>query len=134
MKTRYIVIFVVVFILIIAGVFLGRATTSYAAQVVVTEKGSQIGIAPFTDRIDFGDIPQGTGISKTVTLENMGANNNHIRIYRWGGIWSFVKIDPGTSFVLEGGETQDIKMSITIPETATVGDKFTGRIFILQLP
>ena len=134
MKIRYIVIFAVVFILAVGGFFLWRATTSYAMQVVVTEKGGQLNIAPFTDRIDFGDVPQGSGIAKTVTLENAGDNDNHIRIYRMGGIWSFIDISPGTSFVLEGGETETIKMSISIPETATVGDKFTGRIFILRLP
>jgi hypothetical protein len=119
---------------VVGGFFLWRATTTYAMQVAVVEKGSNLNIAPFTDRIDFGDVPQGFGISKTITLENLGESDNHIKIYRMGGIWSFVEIDPGTSFTLAGGETQDIKMSIKIPETAPVGKKYTGRIFILQLP
>jgi hypothetical protein len=134
MKKIYIVIFVVVFLLAIAGVFFGRATTIYSAQVVVTEKGSNIGMAPFTDRVDFGDIPQGSGVSKTITLDNLGDNDNNIKVYTMGSIWSFIDIEPGASFTLGGGQSQDIVLKMLIPETAPVGKKYTGRIFILRLP
>ena len=134
MRLRYIVIFAVVFILAVGGFFLWRSTTSYAMQVVVTERGSDIGIAPFTDRIDFGDIPQGANISKTITLTNQGDNDNSIKVYMMGSIGTFIDVMPGKSFTLAGGETQDIDLRITIPETAPVGKKYTGRIFILRLP
>ena len=134
MKKRYYIIFAVVFVLAIAGVFFGRATTIYSSQVVVTEKGTNIGMAPFTDRVDFGDLPQGTGISKTITLDNNGDSDNRIKIYTMGSIWSFVEIQPGKSFTLAGGTSQDIVLKITVPETAPVGRKYTGRIFIMRLP
>jgi hypothetical protein len=133
-KKRYIIIFAAVFVLAVAAVFFARATTTYGMQVAVVAKGSSIGIAPFTDRVDFGDVPQGSNISKTITLDNNGDNDNPIKIYMTGSIGSFIEIEPGSSFTLPAGQSQDITLKITIPESAAVGDKFTGRILILQLP
>jgi hypothetical protein len=46
-------------ILAIAVFFFFRSSTIYSTQVQAVKAGSTIGIAPFTDRVDFGEVPQG---------------------------------------------------------------------------
>jgi hypothetical protein len=134
MKKWQIILTVVIVILAIAGFFFWRSTTIYSAQAVTVVSGSTIGIAPFTDRVDFGDIPQGDTISKTVTLTNSGNNSNSIKIYILGSISQMITVTPGKSFAIGAGESQDINFQLAMPASAAVGKKFTGRIIILKLP
>jgi hypothetical protein len=59
MRKLYIGLIALGVLLILVITFLFQAMTVYNSQVVVVEKGEPIGIAPFEDRIDFGDTPQG---------------------------------------------------------------------------
>ncbi len=133
MKTRYIALIAVGMVLILAITFFAQATTIYSAQVVAKEKGSPIGMAPFTDRVDFGDIPRGSSITKAIILENQGTFPNSIRVFVQGSIAKFIEVTP-SSYILEAGETVEIKLAIFIPESATPEQKFTGRVIILRLP
>ena len=133
MKKRYIALIVVAVVLVLAAAFFAQATTIYPAQVLVKEKGSPMGISPFTDRVDFGDIPQGGGLVKIIGLENGGTVPNDVRIYVQGSIAKFVEVRP-SSCTLEGGEKIEIHLDIFIPESATPEQRFTGRVIILRLP
>lgn len=133
MKKRYIALIAVGVVLVLAVVFFAQALTLYPTQVVATEEGSPIGIAPFTDRVDFGDIPLGSTITKTIILENQGTVANYIKVFLIGSIGVMVDIEPN-SFTLEAGESQDVNLRITIPASAKPGQKFTGRVIILRLP
>ncbi len=133
MKKRYIALIVVAVVLVLVIVFFAQATTIYSTQVVAAKEGGQLGIAPFTDRVDFGDVPIGTQINKTVTLTNEGGNANNIKVFIMGGIGDFLEVEP-RSFTLEPGEEQDIIFTISIPASAEPGHKFSGRIIILKLP
>jgi len=134
MKKWQIILAVVVVILAIAVFFLWRSSNIYSAQVVTVAAGENIGIAPFTDRIDFGDVPQGDNITKTVTLTNDGSNSNSIKIYILGSISQMITVSPGKSFSIGAGKTQDIVFQLAMPATSPVGKKFTGRIIILNMP
>ena len=133
MKKRYIALIAVGVVLVLAIVFFVQATTIYSSQVIAKEAGSAIGIAPFTDRIDFGDIPQGNTVSKVITLENEGTVPNYIRVFIMGSIGSLVEVEP-SSFTLEEGESQDVELTLTMPASAEPEKKFSGRVFILRLP
>lgn len=133
MNKRYIALIIVAVVLVLAVIFFAQATTIYSTQVVAAEKGSMLGIAPFTDRVDFGDVPVGTEINKTVTLTNEGSNPNNIKVFVMGGIGDFLEVEP-RSFTLEPGDQQDIIFTIDIPASAEPGHKFSGRIIILKLP
>lgn len=134
MKKWQIAAVVVVIILAVAIFFLTRITTMYSTQVVVIEAGGSIGVAPFTDRVDFGDVPQGDSISKTIILENNGDNNNTIKVYILGSISQLIEPTPGYSFEINAGQTKNLVLSLSMPASAPVGKKFTGRIIILKLP
>jgi hypothetical protein len=134
MKKWQIALAIVVVILIVAVFFFARSTNIYSTQAVTVEAGGSIGMAPFTDRIDFGDIPQGDNVTKTVVLTNSGDNNNTIKVYVLGSISQMITVTPGKSFELIAGKTQDIDFKLAMPASAAVGKKFTGRIIILKLP
>ena len=122
--------------LVLVIVYFAQATAIYSAQAVAVEpveEGGTFGIAPYTDRVDFGDIPAGSSLSKEISQENQGSVPNNIRVFTMGSIGSFIEITP-ESFTLEAGETQTVELEITMPASATPGQKFTGRIIILRFP
>ena len=133
MKKRYIAFIALGVLVVLAGTFLVQATTIYDSQVIVKEAGSPIGIAPFTDRIDFGDIPQGSGVGKTLILENAGTVPNQINIFVIGGISDLVKVEP-SSLSLEAGETAEVEFRLNMPASATPEKKYSGKIIVLRLP
>ena len=132
-KKRYITLIALGVLLLLAVTFLFQALTIYDCQVIAKAKGEAIGIAPFTDRIDFGDIPQGEAVGKTLIMENEGTVPNQINIFIIGNIGDLVKVDPG-SVSLEPGETAEVEFSLTMPASAPPEKKYTGKVFILRLP
>ena len=133
MKKRYIAFIALGVVLLLVVTFLFQALTIYDCQVIATKKGGAIGIAPFTDRIDFGDIPQGETVSKTLILENAGTVPNQINIFIIGGIGDLVKVEP-KSVTLEPGEKAEVHFTLTMPASAPVDKKYSGKVFILRLP
>lgn len=133
MKKRYIAFIALGVLLLLAVTFIFQALTIYDSQVIAKEEGSAIGIAPFTDRIDFGDIPQGSSVGKTLILENAGAVPNQIVIFVIGNIGDLVKVEPG-SVTLEPGETAEVNFRLNMPASAPPEKKYTGKVFILRLP
>ena len=132
-KKRYIALIALGVLLLLLVTFLFQALTIYDAQVIAKEKGAAIGIAPFTDRIDFGDIPQGQTVGKTLIMENEGAVPNQINIFVIGNIGDLVDVEP-SSVSLEPGETAEVDLELTMPASATPEKKYTGKVFILRLP
>ena len=133
MKKRYIALFALGVVLILAVTFLVQASTIYDSQVIAKEAGSAIGIAPYTDRIDFGDIPRGSGVTKVLVLENAGTVPNQVNIFIIGGIGDLVKVAP-SSLSLEPGETVEVKFQLTMPASIQPEKKFTGKVIVLRLP
>jgi hypothetical protein len=134
MKLYYILIFVVVLVLAVGAAFFFMSSTIYSSQAVAIEKDKQIGMAPFTDRIDFGDIPAGKEVSKSVVLENAGDGDSNIHVMVWGSIANLVSELPEAPFVLKAGVTQDLRFKLNMPATAEPGRKFSGKIIIMRLP
>lgn len=134
MKKWHIILGVILVILVIAVFFFVRSSNIYSTQAVAVEAGSSIGMAPFTDRVDFGDVPLGVNVSKTIILANNGNNDNSVKVYILGSISQLVKPMPGYSFDIKSGESVDLVLQLTMPASAPVGKKFSGRIIILRLP
>jgi hypothetical protein len=134
MKRWHIILTVVIALLGVALYLFFSSSNIYSAQAVAVEAGSPIGMAPFTDRVDFGDVPQGKGVSKTIILENTGDNDNTIRIWIMGSISQMIDVTPGRSFELKAGTNRDVDFTFNMPASAEVGKKFTGRIIIFKLP
>ena len=133
MKKRYIAFIALGVLLLLAVTFLFQALTIYDTQVIAKEADAAIGIAPFTDRVDFGDIPQGATVGKTLIMENAGAVPNQVNVFIIGNIGDLVKVEP-SSLTLEAGETKEVEFSLTMPASAPVEKKYTGKVFVLRLP
>ena len=133
MRKKYIVLIALGVVVLLVGTFLNQALTIYPSQVIVKPAGSAIGIAPFTDRVDFGDVPQGSTVGKTLVLENGGTNSNQVYVFIMGGIGELVTVQP-KSFTIAEGATQEVKFSLTMPKSADPEKKFSGRVLVLRLP
>lgn len=132
-RKRYIAFIALGIFLLLLVTFLFQALTIYDCQVIAKERGSPLGIAPFTDRIDFGDIPQGEAIRKVLILKNAGTVPNQVLIFILGGIGDLVKVKP-SSVDLQPGETVEVELELTMPTTATPESKYSGKVFILRVP
>ena len=133
MKKRYIAFIALGVVLLLAVTFLFQALTIYDTQVIAKKAGEPIGINPLTDRIDFGDIPQGQEVGKTLIMENAGTVPNQVNVFIIGSIGDLVKVQPG-SVTIEPGETKEVNFRLTMPASAPVEKKYTGKVFILRLP
>jgi len=132
-KKRYIALIALGVLLLLVVTFLFQALTIYDAQAIAKASGEAIGMAPFTDRVDFGDIPQGQTVGKTLIMANEGSVPNQINVFVIGNIGDLVKVAPG-SLSLEPGETVEVKLSLTMPASATPEKKYTGKVLVLRLP
>ncbi len=133
MSKKYISLFVLGVVVVLVSVFLAGALTVYSSQVVAKPEDAPIGFNPLEDRIDFGDIPLGAGVGKTVVLENRGQSPTSVRVFVLGSIGELVEVEP-SSFILEAADMQEVELSLIMPVSATVEKKYTGRIVILRLP
>lgn len=133
MKKRNIVFIALGVLLLLAVTYLFQALTIYNSQAIAKEAGSSIGINPLGDRIDFGDIPQGETVSKTLIMENEGAVPNNVMVFIIGNIGDLVEVNP-SSLTLEPGERVEVKFRLTMPASAPPEKKFTGKVFVLRLP
>ena len=120
-------------ILLLVVTFLFQALTIYDSQVIAKKAGEAIGINPLGDRIDFGDVPQGQAVAKTLILENAGTVPNQVIIFVIGNIGDLVKVGP-KSVTLEPGESAEVNFRLTMPISATPEKRYTGKVFILRLP
>ena len=129
----------VILALIMLGVlFLGaewRWTANYSAQVIVTPAPTggefSVGINPTTERLDFGDLPQGLTQTRFVTLEN-GRIPTRVTIMITGGIRDFIRVDDAF-FTMGSNETRRVEFEIRVPSTAET-KKYSGRIMINRTP
>jgi hypothetical protein len=132
-KKSYIALIALGILLLLAVTFLFQALTIYDTQVIVKAAGEPLGMAPFTDRIDFGDIPQGEAIGKTLIMENEGAVPNQVVVFVIGNIGDLVTVNP-SSVSLEPGEKVEVDFDLSMPASAEPEKKYTGKVFVLRLP
>ena len=132
-RKRYLVLIGIGVLLILVGTFFFQSVTRYSTQVIVAEAGAPLGINPLEDRIDFGDIPVGQEVTKTLILENLGGVDNYIAIFVVGGIGDLVKVEPNF-FTLVSGERMDVQFRLAMPDSAPVDKNFSGSVFVFRLP
>ena len=130
---RYIALIALGILLLLAVTFLFQALTIYDTQVIAKATGEPIGMAPFTDRIDFGDIPQGEGVGKTLIMVNEGSVPNQVMIFIIGNIGDLVTVNPD-SVSLAPGETVEVDFDLSMPVSAPPEKKYSGKGFVLRLP
>ena len=134
MKLRYIFLIICVVIIAVAVYLFLTFCDMYTVKVVAVESETTIDKAEVTGRLDFGEVLQGEQVTRTVVLENTGDNDHSIRIWMIGSITQAIDIEPGTSFELEAGTSQDVDFTLTMPDSASEGKKLSGRVIIVKLP
>ena len=125
---------VVVILLAVALYLFFTFSNIYSVKAMAIEARSDGGKIQFNERIDFGDIPQGKSSVRTLILENSGDNDHSIKIWIIGSIGQMIEVEPARSFDLSAGTSQDVNFQFNMPVSAMIGEKFTGRIIIFELP
>ena len=134
MKIKYIILIIIVALIAVAIYLFLTFSNMYTVKAVAVEAGNPVSTDQVTDRLDFGDVPQGEQVTRTVVLENNGDNSHSIRIWLIGSISKLLDIEPGTSFELEAGTRQDVDFIFAMPDSAPEEKKYTGRVIIVELP
>ncbi len=125
-------LYAVLFIVAVFALFAWCSATTYDATVLVTEEGSGIGLSPYTDRVDFGDLPQGGGATIPLTLENNSRLPTRFFVVATGDIRQFIRMNDAF-FLLDSGDTKVVEFSVGIPITAAP-QRYTGKVYIFKIP
>ncbi len=125
-------LYAVLFLVGLFALFTWRSATTYDATVLVTEEGSGIGLSPYTDRLDFGDLPAGGGATMPLTLTNNSRIPTRFFVIATGDIRQFIRMSDAF-FLLDPGDTRVVEFSAGIPRT-TEPKRYTGKVYIFKLP
>ena len=134
MKIKYIISIVIVAIFAVAIYLFLTFSNIYSMKAVAVEAGSRVNADQVTERLDFGDIPQGEQVTRTLVLDNNGDSDHSIKIWMIGSIAQAIDVEPGTSFELKAGTRQDVDFILAMPDSAPEEKKYTGRVIIVELP
>jgi hypothetical protein len=129
---RHWAVYVLVFLLAVFLLFEYRSATTYSATVLVTTEENVIGISPYTDRLDFGDLPQGGSATVPLTLENNSRVPTRFFIIATGDVRQFVRMSDAF-FVLDPGESKEVTFTAAIPGT-TEPKRYSGNVRIFKTP
>jgi len=126
--------------LIVAGVLLGvvawlfavvSSVTVYSTQLVVVD-GNAIGIPPPTASLDFGDVPRGGQLERSIRFENSGIMPTAVLVIEWGGARDFTRVSDA-SFSLGPGEEKTVTFDARPPASAPA-KAYKGKVIVLRIP
>jgi len=126
--------YVVLVLVALFLVFECGSTTTYSATVQVMPRTDEnvIGISPYTDRLDFGDLPQGGSATLSVTLENGGPVPTRMVIVATGDIRQFIKMSDAF-FLLQPGDEATVEFTAVVPGTAEP-KRYSGKVYVIRTP
>ena len=127
-KIQLIVALAVIFI---AAVQIGVAD-KYRAQVLVIEGEKKVGVNPTTARLDFGDLSADTAATRYINLQ-AGGMETYVYVFNFGPIAELIKLNEN-GFVINAGEEKRLELSLYMPPSAPVGEKYTGHTWIFKFP
>ena len=104
----------------------------YQAQVAVIEGEGKVGVNPTTEKLDFGDLSGDTSAARYITL-NAGGMDTYVYIWKFGSIAELIKLNDNNFIMKRGGEKK-LELSVYMPPSAPVGEKYTGRVWIFKIP
>lgn len=105
----------------------------YQAAVRVVDGEGRVGVNPTTERLDFGDLSQGSSAVRTVKVENGTFMPMFVSIFKFGSISDLVKINKN-HFKLSPNTEKEIEFLTYIPASAEIGADYTGRIILFKIP
>ena len=104
----------------------------YKATVLPIEGEKKVGVNPTAESLDFGDLSHDTSAARTVTLKS-GGPDTYIWIMKFGSLSDLIKISEN-NFVLKGGQEKKIEFSVYMPNSAPIGQRMNGSVWIFKLP
>ena len=99
--------------LVMTGFFVSEKTMEYPVSVRVTEQAGNIGLALEEHELDYGIVPQGSLVTKYISINNRGGPAK-IRMAVIGNISGFVSFDRN-NFILEGSQNISIILDAQEP-------------------
>jgi di/tricarboxylate transporter len=124
-------VFFLIFFLFVFYVTLDA--NKYTAEVRVIEGQGKVGVNPTTEKLDFGDLSQGTRSVRMVTVNNSTPVPMFVSVIRLGSISSLTSLSKN-NFMLRSGEEQQMEFTVYMPPSAAVGSRYSGRVFIFKIP
>ena len=131
-KLIKIIIYTIALLLIWITAIQYISADKYEAVVNVLEQNEKVGINPTSDRLDYGDLPKGKRLSRSIVIENNGNINIYVIVLKTGSISEIIKISRN-NFVLNSGDKEKIELPLELPISADK-NKYDGRIIIFKIP
>ncbi len=103
----------------------------YSTQMVVVD-GSAIGIPPPDENLDFGDVPYGGYLERSILFENNGRIPTAVMILEWGGVRDLVGLSDAF-FTLDPGEEKVVTFEARPPASAEA-KAYTGKVIVVRVP
>ena len=105
----------------------------YSTQLVVVE-GNAIGIPPTDDDgfMDFGDVPFGGYLERSIQFQNNGRIPTAVMILEWGGVRDLVGLSDAF-FTLDPGDEKVVTFQARPPASAEAKE-YTGKVIVVRVP
>ena len=107
------------------------STSIYSTQLVVVD-GNAIGIPPPDNSLDFGDVPPGGYLERSMQFENNGSIPTAVMILEWGGVRDLVGLSDAF-FTLDPGDEKVVTFEARPPASAEA-KKYTGKVVVVRVP
>ena len=130
--TIFLIIFLFVFYVVLDA-------NKYSMMVQVIEGQGKVGVNPTSEALDFGDMSLGTQATRRVDLKNGTFMPVYVMIFKMGNLSELVKVtnennEEDSFFKLGAGREVKIDFTASIPASAKVGSKYSGRVFLFKVP
>lgn len=129
-RLRWAVLGLVALLLVLWGAVAVASTSIYSARVLVVEGGA-VGIPP-PNGLDFGDLPRGGSLERSILFENNGRIPTGVMIVEWGGIGGLLGISDAF-FTLDPGDEKQVTFEASPPRSAEA-KKYSGRVIVVRVP
>ena len=108
------------------------AAEKYQAVVKVVGENREMSVNAVADGLDFGSLAEGNSSTRFVTVKNNGAYGVYMKVYKWGEIGKFIKINR-SDFALGAGESKNLEFILEVPSGAKEKE-YKGKILIFKIP
>ncbi len=103
----------------------------YSTQMVVVD-GNAIGIPPPDEFLDFGDVPYGGYLERSILFQNNGRIPTAVMILEWGGVRDLVGLSDAF-FTLDPGDEKVVTFKARPPASAEAKE-YTGKVIVVRVP
>ena len=130
-RLRLAVLSVAALMLLLWAAIAVRSTSIYSTQVLVVDSEA-IGIPPPDERLDFGDIPRGGSVERSIQFQNNGRIPTGVVILEWGSIRDLMSVSDAF-FSLDPGDEKRVTFETASPASGEA-KKYSGKVIVMRAP